>query len=332
VSASLLHVRAITRSAVAISMVATVMVFGGCARQAVPLKSTARTCIYSGSRLSDLIAFERRVGTHVSCALVYDTDQPTWSAWEDPWFISNRIPNENWIHFARRRGDRLIITVEMFPEQAKSQSWRVLGAEGSFAGYARTLATNLVANGMGDAVIRIGPEANGTWAEDNIGTAPKDWALWRRFWRRTALAMRSVRGAHFDFNWCIAAGYRPIPFADYYPGDDVVDSVGVDVYDEGEPRGEQNSWGYQDSRPGGVAAIAAFAKAHHKPFSIPEWGLEPTADGGGGNRARFIKGVKQAIHSDNVLFESYFFVEDSKTALEQSPASLALYRGMIGAR
>ncbi len=43
--------------------------------------------------------------------------------------------------------------------------------------------------------------------------------------------MRSVPGASFRFDWTINAGYRPIPFNDYYPGNDVVDIIGMDVYD-----------------------------------------------------------------------------------------------------
>jgi Glycosyl hydrolase family 26 len=291
----------------------------------------AQTCVFSGNHTSQLTEFNRLVGTRLTCALIFDTDQPTWSSWEDPYFLTSHIPTVNWVSFARRRQDELIITVELFPDQAETQNWRVLGAEGAYASYARVLARNLVAAGMGHAVIRLAHEANGTWFDDNIGTTPQQWALWRTFWRKTVFAMRSVRGAHFSFNWCISAGYRAIPFADYYPGNDVVDSIGVDIYDSGEPAGEQHRWAYAYNKPGGVGAIARFARSQGKPLTIPEWGLEPVAQGGGGDDPAFVQGIADVLRRDNVAFQSYFFAENTALEFEDAPRSLAVYRRMIGA-
>jgi hypothetical protein len=323
----------VTHCAVAVILTLAIAGIGGCGiGHAAEPTATTRTCVYTRNGLSGLTTFDKVVRTHVSCGSVYDTSPPTWSAWEDPWFITDPIANENWVKFARTRGNEMIITVGMFPSQAESYNWRVRGADGAYTSYARTLARNLVANGMGHAVIRLGPEANGTWEADNIGTTTTDRARWRQFWRRTVLAMRSVPGAHFNFNWCIAAGIRPIPFADYYPGNDFVNSIGFDVYDENEPAGEQNSWSYQEDRPGGVAAIVAFAKAQHKPLSIPEWGLVLGADGGSGDYLQFVKGIENVVDNDDVSFEAYFFARGADIALEDSPRGLAVYRQMISAK
>ena len=300
-------------------------VLAGCGLPFAHRAAQTRTCVYSGDTLAGLRTFDALVGSRITCAVVFDTAAPNWSAWDRPWFTYNPIPDENWSHFAATPGHRLVITVSMFPSSLNGADWRSAGAAGDYARYARALARNLVADGMGHAVIRLGHEANGTWFADNIGNTPAQWAQWREFWRKTVFAMRSVKNAHFSFDWCIAAGYRAIPLRDYYPGDDVVDSIGVDVYDNGVPTGE-NRWTYQYDRPGGVRAVVRFARAHHKPVAIPEWGLQATSAGGGGDDPTFVSGIAGLAARTSVSFQSYFFAEGSLPLLSKGSGSLAAYR------
>ena len=283
-------------------------------------------CVYSGGTLDGLQKFDATIGRQIKCAMVFDDAAPDWSAWEYPWFVYNRSANENWTQFARRPGDTMIITLNLFPSSVDNANWRAIGAAGGYVAYDKTLARNLVAAGMGHAIIRLAHEANGTWYADNVGTTPAQWAQWKEFWRRTAIAMRSVPGAHFSFNWCIAAGNRPIPFSAYYPGNDVVNSIGVDVYDSGVPRGVTDRWAYQYDRPGGVGAIAGFAREQHKPLSVPEWGLQPTSADGIGSDPAFTRSLVAMMRSQHVSFQSYFFTEGGETALLGDPASLRIYR------
>ena len=248
-----------------------------------------------------------------------------------PWFIGNRIANENWSHFGSTPSNQLIITINLFPTAYAASGWRRIGAAGGYDAHARALATNLVNAGLGHAVIRLGHEANGTWYPDNIGTTTAQFRQWKAFWRNTVNAMRSVPGAGFSFNWCVAAGYRPIPFSDYYPGDDVVDSIGVDVYDTHAPA-DVNRWAYQYNRLGGVGAIARFARDHHKPLTIPEWGLEPTSQGGAGDDPSFTEGIARFVKRAPVSFQSYFFAEGSGTALLDASKSLSIYRAKLVGR
>lgn len=288
-----------------------------------------RTCVYSGNSLLGLYYFDQLVHAQIGCVVVFADATSTWAEWEQPWFLANRGPDDDWKHFALQRGHSLIITINLIPGPLTGGDWRAVGAAGGYAGYARTLAANLVAAGLGNATIRLGHEGNGTWYPDNVGTTPAQWAQWKRFWRVTALAMRSVPGSHFQFNWCIAAGYRAIPFSAYYPGDDVVNSIGVDVYDQAVPPG-QNRWGYQLNRPGGVAAIEQFARAHHKPLSVPEWGLVPSgSSNGGGDDPGFVQGLVGLAHSSSLLFQSYFFADSERTQLLSAKNSLEIYDGEL---
>jgi hypothetical protein len=317
----------------AVLAIAAGLLLPACAGIASTTRQSTRTCVYSSGKLDQLSVFERRVHTRITCALIFDADQPTWMQWEDPWFINTRIPNQNWMKFAGRGGNQLIISVNLIPDEAAGQDWRSLGAQGYYWSDDRALARNLVASGMSHAIIRLGHEGNGTWGNDNIGTTPQQWSQWKQFWRSTVFAMRSVPGAHFTFNWCISNGFRPIPFADYYPGNDVVNSIGVDVYDLGVPSGTAPGyarWQYQYDRPGGLAAIAAFAKRNHKPLAIPEWGLEPTAIGGGGDNPAFVRGIAAFVRKVKAPFQSYFMGGDSYSALSLGRSSLRAYIQLIG--
>ena len=86
----------------------------------------------------------------------------------------------------------------------------------SAAGFDLTVdrARNLVAAGLGSAVIRLGNEANGTKYPYSIPDTPKGNAQWVRSWDNIVTAMRSVPGAHFRFDWCVASGYRTIPLCE----------------------------------------------------------------------------------------------------------------------
>jgi hypothetical protein len=292
--------------------------------------ATTRTCVYSGDTLSGLRAFDRLVHANISCVVVFDDAAPDWDAWELPWFTYNRIANENWSRFASSPSHQLIITLNLFPSSLNTTAWRSIGATGGYVSHARTLARNLVRRGFGHAIIRLAHEANGTWYADNVGSTRAQWSEWKEFWRQTVIAMRSVPGAHFSFNWCIAAGYRPIPFSAYYPGNDVVNSIGVDIYDEGLPSGEPplgtTRWTYQYDRPGGIGAIVRFARLQHEPLSIPEWGLVPIASGGDGDDPVFTEGIARLVRRTDALFQAYFFAESGATVLQTAPMSLAIYR------
>ncbi|MGH2915644.1 MAG: glycosyl hydrolase [Solirubrobacteraceae bacterium] len=289
-----------------------------------PRRPTA-TCVDPGPSLTSLSHFERAVGGNVHCVVVFD-QAPTWAAWQAPWFATNRIADENWVAFARHPGNRLIITLAMFPSELADSGWRAAGAAGAYATHARTLAGNLVRAGMSHAVIRLGHEANGTWYADNVGDTATQQQQWKRFWRRTAMAMGSVPGAHFSFDWCVAAGYRPIAFANYYPGDDVVDSIGIDIYDR-VPPGHTRRWSYLYDEPGGVGALVRFATAHHKPLAVPEWGLEPRGyHAGAGPDPGFTRGIAALVAHHQVAFQGYFFRSEEAAALLADRDSLAIYR------
>ena len=293
-----------------------------------------RVCVRA-LHLDEAQAFNAIIGRDVNCVLTYNDVAPDWTAWEKPWLVVHSDPNQNWAKWAAAQpGRQLIISQSLFPKTENGTDWRHAGARGDYDEHARALARNLVAAGQGNAVIRLAHEANGDWYADNIGTSQADYDLWIKLWRREVQAMKSVPGAQFTFDWCVNAAYRAIPLASYYPGDDVVDVVGIDAYDSGIPNVSDGAtrWNTVLNRRGGVAEVLNFAKARNKPLSIPEWGVAPTWQSySGGDDSEYVDGIAKVVRENNVAYQSYFYAYAWRSQLETGPRSLAAYRRHFGA-
>lgn len=300
---------------------------------------TKTACIYTRNDLRLLRGFQRRVGRSFSCALVFNDAAPGWKGWIEPWVIVHPDPRFRWDEWvAAKPGRRLVVTQALIPASVPAD-WRRRGARGEYDRYARALARRMVSAGLGDSIIRLGHEMNGTWYRDNVGSTPREFRDWRRFWARTVRVMRAQPGARFVFDWNIAAGYRPIPFAAYYPGDDVVDVVGIDYYDYRFTRdvpasGGAARWRAQVSQPGGLAAAIAFARRHGKPISLPEWGLAKPGEmrGGLGDNPDFVRRVARLVRHTPTVYQSYFESPTGDTKqLRDAPRSRAVYRRLLSA-
>jgi Glycosyl hydrolase family 26 len=310
---------------------------GGRAPRADAADTSKRVCAYSYHRTAQLAAFSAAVGRDISCALVYNNASPDWANWERPWFTIHGDPNFNWAKWkAAVPGRRLIITQALIPS-GLAPDWRARGAAGEFEDHARALATNLVASGLGDSVIRLSHEANGTWTLDGLGNDPSQYGLWKTFWARTVRAMRSVPGADFRFDWTINAAYRAIPFHDYYPGDGVVDIIGADVYDFWSapglaPTSPSLRWKAQYEQDGGLGDLIRFGRQHRKPLSIPEWGLSAIGHkGGAGDNPYFVDAIAAVVRNNVTAYQSYFeSTTDVGMLLTDAPRSLAAYRRHFG--
>ena len=162
---------------------------------------------------------------------------------------------------------RLFLSVSMSPDDGKpSQTPAHLGVY-------RELAQNLVTGGQARAIVRIGWEWSApyfSWSPQH--TTPGQYVT---AFRDIATTMRRVPGEHFQFDWCSNSGSVPTngPFAASFPGDAYVDYVGTDQYDN-----PGTSWIDDLNSIGGLAYTVAFAKAHGKRVSIPEWGLNGNDD------------------------------------------------------
>jgi hypothetical protein len=291
-------------------------------------------CIYVklGAQLRQV---DRDTGITYHCLETFSNENDTWSDWANPWVIQSEFGYKAWLA-ADPTGRQIILTTNLVPtEVSKEPGWAAQCAAGDYDQYATELARHLAATGFGYSVIRLGAEMNGNWNAGSLGTTVTSWHQWGRCFAREVTAMRAVRGTHFLFDWDINADFRNIPLADFYPGNAYVDLIGIDAYDIGAPRlplpGMNNParWADLSAQPAGLDETEAFAVAHHKPLSFPEWatGSSPGDDGS------YVAHMGAFIAKHDVAFQCWFDDGDDEILTltpARAPRSLAAYRKAFG--
>ncbi|MEU9237856.1 glycoside hydrolase family 26 protein [Streptomyces subrutilus] len=198
----------------------------------------------------------------------------------DTWANIEGAPDSllSWARWRKARADRLfVLNVPMqerneaaVPDARVAELIRA-GAQGRNDHHFQRLAKRLVALGVPDTVIVLGWEMNGFNYTHRCRPDPENW---KKYWRRIVGAMRTVKGQRFRFDFAPNRGGDAIAWTKCYPGDDVVDIIGMDSYDQ--PPG--HSFAEQVTQPYGLQQQVDFAKAHRKRISYPEWGLFRNGD------------------------------------------------------
>jgi hypothetical protein len=231
--------------------------------------------------------------------------------WTTDFHDSNLWLTKPWGNWVSQGNRRLVLGLPMLENSNAGQF--DTGVSGAFDSYFRDLATQLVANNLGNSIIRLGYEANcntiGPWqAVDNPGG-------YKLLFRHEVAVMKSVPGGAFLFDWTVCNGLQNghalSSYDSFYPGDDVVDIAGIDIYDvkwQDTSASPQTRWNYIITRQMGVNALLAYAAAHGKPVSFPEWGLYAPGDSfaGGGDDPYFIEQMAGLITSSKPVYQAYF--------------------------
>ncbi|MEC4020191.1 glycoside hydrolase family 26 protein [Streptomyces sp. H27-D2] len=178
-----------------------------------------------------------------------------------------------WARWRRAAADRLfVLNVPMLernegrvPDREVGELLKT-GASGAYDQHFRTLASRLVEHGVPETVVVLGWEMNGITYTSRCAPNPQ---AWKQYWKRIVTTMRSVPGQKFRFDFAPNRGRDAIGWTECYPGDDVVDIIGMDSYDQ--PPG--HTFEEQIKQPFGLQAQVDFAAAHRKSISYPEWGL-----------------------------------------------------------
>ncbi|MGH3565067.1 MAG: glycosyl hydrolase [Pseudonocardia sp.] len=201
----------------------------------------------------------------------------------------------------------LTIGIAMLPTVEQSSFAQC--ATGSYDRYFRDVGSSLVRLGRGEAIVRLGWEANGDWYAWSMGD---DVDNYKACFRREAQAMRST-APDLIIDWNMNKESKmSSSVADAYPGDDVVDIVGVDFYDMYPGYSDQAAWdgdymATQNGGPRGLGTWLEFARSHGKKLSVPEWGLN-TGTGGGTDSAFYIEAMHKffVANSADIAYETYF--------------------------
>ena len=210
-------------------------------------------------------------------------------------------------------------------------SWEQACDAGNYDSYATTLGNNLVAAGLQDSVIRLGVEMNGPWEVDYVGSTTQEQNDWATCYANEVTAMRQAGGQHFLFDWNPNACTQSIPYANYYPGNQYVDMIGLDLYDQGcnQPN-TALTFSQLSSETYGLSAFETFAASQGKPLSLPEWGLVSSP---GGDDPQYIQGIASAVNNGNFAFQEYFNTVVGNTMpidQGQTPLAAAAYGKYFG--
>jgi hypothetical protein len=230
-------------------------------------------------------------------------------------------------------GIKLTLSIPILP--ADKSGTLEEGANGAYDAVFLQTAHELVRNNLADSVIRIGWEFNGSWMP---WAASKNPDAFIRYFRRIVFLMRGVEGQRFKFEWCPNHGREAMDPTLAYPGDDVVDIIGMDVYN--------NSWNALTAAPGirwlyylnqpfGLKWHRDFAAAHGKPTSFPEWGSgdRPGSTSVGDDPA-FIAGMADWFDEIKPLYQSYWDIHahdyNSQISDRQYPRAAEVFRKRFG--
>ncbi|AWW39502.1 hypothetical protein ADL00_39505 [Streptomyces sp. AS58] len=235
---------------------------------------------------------------------------------------------EAWAHWRKQRDDRMFVLnvplQERNEEGVPDDEVRELlrrGAAGEFDHHFRTLAERLVALDVPDTVLVLGWEMNGTTYTHRCGPDPQ---AWKTYWNRIVTTMRSVPGQRFRFDFTPSRGRDAVPWTECYPGDDTVDIIGLDAYDQ--PAGM--SFDEQMTEPYGLQDHVDFAKAHGKPVSFPEWGLFRNGD-----NPEYMRRMLAWIDKNAPLYNTVTdYCPHGVWQCEDNPRSSRLYRSTLFGR
>ncbi|MFE9673427.1 glycosyl hydrolase [Streptomyces sp. NPDC006259] len=233
-----------------------------------------------------------------------------------------------WADWRAGKDDRmLVLNVPMLERNEEGVSdtgvRRLLrqGAAGQFDHHFRRLAERLVRANAPDTVIVLGWEMNGITYTHRCGPDPE---AWKTYWRRIVTAMRAVPGQEFKFDFAPSRGRDAVPWTQCYPGDDTVDIVGMDSYDQ--PTGI--SFDEQVTEPYGLQQHVDFAKSHGKPISYPEWGLFRNGD-----NTEYMRRMLAWMDEHKPLYNTVTdYCPHGVWQCSRNPGASAVYRAVLSGR
>ena len=187
-------------------------------------------------------------------------------------------------------------------------------------------AARAISQAQPKAVIRLGWEMN---IEGSAWFAKDKEADYIAAFRRVVGIFRRTSN-DFRIDWC--PGWGPQEFAAdlAYPGDDVVDYIGLDVYDfkfEGPPEERWDT--HYLKAPFGLQWHRDFAARHGKRMSYPEWGV-----GNFGDNPFFVQQMHDWFmqNEKDIAYAAYFNVDGlwpTQIDTHRFPESEKLFRKLF---
>lgn len=224
---------------------------------------------------------------------------------------------------ANRPDRNMMFSIPLATRQDRSLANVAAGMyDASYLSVARTIAARYPG-----AIIRIGWEFNADWYSWSAMGRPDDYIA---AFRRVAGIFRSVSN-DFTIDWCPVQGFSSkMPADSAYPGDDVVDVISMDAYNDyrwGDYKTDPvKRWEWMKNFKYGLAWQRDFAASHKKPMGLAEWGVNQ-------DDPYFIQKMYEWIRSNDYAYASYW---NSNSAFKgmlsnnQYPNAAATYKQLFG--
>lgn len=263
--------------------------------------------------------FQRARGRPVDVLAVFPTRDSWDTILQDWWMSPTAVP--------RGFAGTLAVGAPLFPSDGSLESAAAGGDSARWEELGRLIATRYP-----DAWVRPGWEMNipnWPWA-----ATPDNVESYKSAFRHAATGLkRGGPGLRIVFNPNEGRG-ASLPDARLaYPGDDVVDVVGIDAYDW-YPAYDARGWQEHRTKDQGWDFWADFARRHGKRFAVPEWGVMAGSDASGGDNPAYVTQVLEWMGTNaNIMdFEAYFEETDDycRCALSQNPQAAAAYTATLG--
>ena len=220
--------------------------------------------------------------------------QKSWSTITDPAWLYRRWAGS---------GYRMVFSVPMLPD-VKGVSIQAC-AKGAYNAHWRQFGTVIRSYGLGSSIIRLGWEFNGNWYPWSAG----DPAAWVRCWRQVVTSAWSTAPS-LRWDWNVNRGISSALAhpTRAYPGNAYVNIIGVDSYDWWPPARTAAGWQRQLNGPQGLNYWLAFAEAHGKKLSLPEWGNEKSGMTAGGDDPAYVRHMRAFLgaNAPHIAYEVNF--------------------------
>ena len=232
-----------------------------------------------------------RAGTTVSYVLAFMLDNPTWPQFEQAILAAGTnsgVPGPSATAWAPLLGGRqLMLAVAAC---CQGTTWADEASSANDTHWA-ALTQTLVSGGLGSCLLRIGREFTGGWYRWSASTNTASGNYYQTYQAGYAHVVQVMKAAGFTgkFIWNPYLGQGtmgPSTGAENaYPGDSVVDWIGIDVYDgpdgtnypAGEvirtPAQQQAVWNRLLTQWDGLEGWRNWAAGRNKPLCYPEYGL-----------------------------------------------------------
>jgi hypothetical protein len=290
-------------------------------------KVSWRSGVHSNNDLQSNVAFGTWRGRPIDLIHTYPDRAQGWDG----------LVNPSWpVDMLSQFGGFLVMSVPLYPDgQGNNRDC----AAGAYDAQWHKLGTFLIAHNRADTILRLGwgpNDLNHGWRAD---ADPSDWIA---CFQHTVKAVRAT-DLNIRIDWTFNPPGPPnITDADpytMYPGDDVVDFIGIEAFDHFPASATRAEWTAHCNAPAGLCSVIDFARKHGKKLGIAEWGVASCGGSEGGDSAFYVERVLAtfAANLDVMGYEAYF--EDDGTEVcsaissgSTNPNAAAMYKAIYSAR